>query len=184
LFYKSNLNSIVGPDDDVAFPEGERFKDYELELAVVIGKQGKNIRAKDAMSHVGGYTIFNDFSARMTQLREMPSEFHVGPGISKDFANGLGPCLVTPDAFDPATAAAVVRVNGEERSRGTTGGAYHTIDRVIEYVSNNTMLYPGDVIAMGTIENGAGLELMRPLAIGDTVELEVEGIGALRNRIV
>lgn len=184
LFYKSNLNAIVGHDEDVAFPEGERFKDYELELAVVIGKQGKNINAKRAMQHVAGYTIFNDFSARLTQLKEMPSEFHVGPGVSKDFANGLGPCIVTADCFDPLTAETVVRVNGQVRTTGTTGGAYHSIERVIEYVSNNTTLYPGDVIAMGTVANGSGLEILKPLKIDDVLELEIKGIGILRNKIV
>ena len=184
IFYKSNLNSIVGTDEDVAFPAGERFRDYELELAVCICKQGKNINARDAMDYVGGYTILNDFSARFTQVAEMDKEFHVGPAISKDFANAMGPCMVTPDAFDPDDAAAIARVNGEVRGRSNVGLAYHKIPDVIEYVSNNTTLYPGDVIAMGTVPSGAGLEVGRPLLLGDVVELEIEGIGVLRSRIV
>lgn len=184
MFYKCNVNSVIGTDEDVAYPEGERFKDYELELAVYISKQGKNINARDAMNYVGGYSILNDFSARITQSKDMDKVFHVGPGISKDFANAMGPCIVTPDAFDHNNAVAVVRVNGEERGRSNVGMAYHKIADVIEYVSNNTTLYPGDVIAMGTVPWGAGFEIGRPLLIGDVIELEIEGIGVLRNRIV
>ncbi|MGI9132450.1 MAG: fumarylacetoacetate hydrolase family protein, partial [Rhodoferax sp.] len=114
LYYKVNVNSIMGMDDEVAYPEGERFKDYELELAVVIGQEGRDIHARDAMRHVGGYTIFNDCSARLTQGKEMPNEFHVGPGLGKDFANPMGPCLVTADAFDPDNAVTITRVNGVE----------------------------------------------------------------------
>jgi 2-keto-4-pentenoate hydratase/2-oxohepta-3-ene-1,7-dioic acid hydratase in catechol pathway len=184
IFYKGNVNSVIGGDENVAYPEGERFKDYELELAVYIGKEGKNINAREAMDYVGGYTILNDFSARFTQIREMDKEFHIGPAISKDFANAMGPCMVTPDAFDPDNAVAIVRVNGEERARSNVGLAYHKIPDVIEYISNNTTLYPGDVIAMGTVPWGSGLEIGRPLLLGDLIELEIEGIGVLRNRIV
>lgn len=184
LYYKVNVNSIMGMDDEVAYPEGERFKDYELELAVVIGKEGRDIHARDAMKHVGGYTIFNDCSARLTQGKEMPNEFHVGPGLGKDFANPMGPCLVTADAFDPNNAATVTRVNGVEQSRSNVGAAHHRLEDVIAYISSNTTLYPGDIIAMGTVPMGSGLELLRPLKIGDVVELEIEGIGVLRNKVV
>lgn len=184
MFYKSNVNSVVGTDEEVAFPEGEKFKDYELELAFYINKEGKNINARDAMDYVGGFTILNDFSARFTQVKEMDKEFHVGPGISKDFANAMGPCMVTPDAFCYDNAVAIVRVNGEERGRSNTGLFHHSLGDVIEHISNNTTLYPGDVIAMGTVPWGAGLEVLKPLLIGDIVELEIEGIGVLRNKIV
>lgn len=184
LFYKGNVNAVIGTEEDVAFPEGEAFKDYELELAVYIGKEGRNINARQAMDHVGGYTILNDFSARFIQTREMQTELALGPAIGKDFANAMGPCLVTPDGFDPADALMTVRVNGEERGRGNSGSAYHGIADVIEYISNNTTLYPGDVIGMGTVGFGSGVEIGRPLVIGDVVELEIEGIGVLRNRII
>jgi 2-keto-4-pentenoate hydratase/2-oxohepta-3-ene-1,7-dioic acid hydratase in catechol pathway len=184
LFYKGNVNSVIGTDEDVAYPEGERFRDYELELAVYIGKQGKNINARDAMAYVGGYTILNDFSARMTQVKEMDKDFHLGPAHGKDFANAMGPCMVTPDAFDSNNAVAVARVNGEERARSNVGLAYHKLADVIEYASTNTTLYPGDVIAMGTVPLGSGFEIGRPLLLGDVVELEIAGIGVLRNRVV
>lgn len=184
LFYKGNVNSVIGTGENVAFPEGEKFKDYELELAVYICKEGKNIHARDAMSYVGGYTILNDFSARMTQLKEMDKEFHLGPAIGKDFANAMGPCLVTPDAFNPNDALAVARVNGEVRGKSNVGQSYHKIADVIEYISNNTTLYPGDVIAMGTVPFGSGLEIGKPLRIGDIVDLDIEGIGVLSNTII
>lgn len=184
LFYKGNVNAVIGTDTDVAFPEGEAFKDYELELAVYIDREGRNINAREALDYVGGYTILNDFSARFTQTREMQTELALGPAIGKDFANAMGPCLVTPDEFDPTNALMRVRVNGEERGRGNSGSAYHSIADVIEYISNNTTLYPGDAIGMGTVGFGSGVEIGRPLVIGDVVELEVEGIGVLRNRIV
>lgn len=136
------------------------------------------------MQHVGGYTIYNDCSARLTQGKEMPNEFHVGPGLGKDFANPMGPCLVMADAFDPNDAATVTRVNGVEQSRSNVGAAHHRLEDVIEYISSNTTLHPGDIIAMGTVPMGSGLELLRPLKIGDVVELEVEGIGVLRNKVV
>lgn len=184
-FYKVNVNSIVGPGEDIAFPGGEMFKDYELELAFYICKEGKNISHHNAMDYVGGYTIFNDFSARMIQMNEMaPDSFNVGPGIGKDFANAMGPCMVTPDAFDYTDAKMTVRVNGEVCGGGNHGAAYHKIPDIIEYISNATTLYPGDVIATGTVGTGSGIETGIPLKIDDVVELEIEGIGKLANRII
>ena len=185
LYYKVNVNSIIGPDVDVTYPEGERFKDFELELAIVIGKEGKNINPRDAMSYVGGYTIFNDFSARTTQSMDMGEpQLNLGPGISKDFANALGPCLVTPDAFDWRDAKATVRVNGEVRCEGNHGDIHHSIPDIIEHASNNVTLYPGDIICTGTITGCCGFEHGQPLYVDDVVELEIEGIGVLRNKIV
>lgn len=183
-FYKGNVHTIIGTGVDVAFPEQENFKDYELELAFYICKEGKNISHRDAMDYVGGYTIFNDFSARMMQLREMDPGLNVGPGRSKDFANAMGPCMVTPDAFDYENAKMIVRVNGEVRGQGNHGECYHKIPDIIEYISYNTTLYPGDIIATGTVGTGAGIETGIPLRVDDVVELEIEGIGKLVNKIV
>lgn len=185
LYYKVNVNSIIGTDEDVTFPEGEQFKDYELELAVVIGKEGKNISPRDAMDYVAGYTIFNDFSARSTQMLDMGDpQLNLGPGISKDFANGLGPCLVTADAFDWRNARAIARVNGEIRSEGNHGTIDHDLGDIIEHASNNVTLYPGDIICTGTITNCSGFDIGRPVRVDDVIELEIEGIGVLRHRIV
>ena len=185
VYYKVNVNSIVGPGDEVAFPEGERFKDFELELAVVIGKEGKDINARDAMDYVAGYTIFNDFSARMTQVLDMGDpRLNLGPGVSKDFANGLGPCLVTPDAFDWHKASATVWINGEARFHGNHGEIHHSLPDVIEHASSNVTLYPGDIICTGTITNCSGFENGQPLYVDDVIGLEIEGIGVLENRIV
>ena len=183
-FYKSNVNAIIGTGEAVTFPEGEMFKDYELEMAFYICKEGKNISYRDAMDYVGGYTIFNDFSARMTQMAETTqSSLNVGPGRGKDFANAMGPCMTTPDAFDPENAQMTVRVNGEVRGGGNHGSCHHKIPDIIAYISNNTTLYPGDVIATGTVGTGAAIETGIPLRVGDVVELEIEGIGKLINTI-
>lgn len=184
VYYKVNTNSIIGTGVDIAYPEGEALKDYELELAVIIGKEGKNINAKNAMDYVGGYTIMNDCSARMTQVTENIKGLEMGPMISKDFANVLGPCMVTPDSFNPNDAATVVRVNGEVRARNNVGTAYHKIPDVLEHMSTNTTLYPGDVIAMGTVGCGSGIEIGKVLYIDDVIELEIEGIGKISNKVV
>ena len=184
LYYKGNVDTIVGPDAEVTYPEGEQFKDFELELAVIIGKEGKNINARDAMDHVGGYTIFNDFSARMTMLGDMGDpKANFGPGASKDFANGLGPWMVTPDAFDWQDARGVVRVNGEQRYEGNHAEIYHQLPDIIEALSANITLYPGDVIGTGTFARCCGLEHGQPLYVDDVIELEIENIGVLRNRV-
>lgn len=185
LYYKVNVNSIIGTDEEVTYPEGEQFKDYELELAVVIGKEGKNINARDAMDYVAGYTIFNDFSARTTQVLDMGDpKLNLGPGVSKDFANGLGPCMVTADAFDFRDARAIVRVNGEVRSEGNHGTIDHDFGDVIAHASNNVTLYPGDIICTGTITNCSGFDIGRPVRVDDVIELEIEGIGVLRHKVV
>lgn len=184
-YYKVNVNSIVGTDTNVSYPDGEQYMDYELELAVVIGKQGMNISARDAMDYVGGYTVFNDFSARMTQLKDMGDPTtNVGPGISKDFANAIGPCMTTSDAFNWEDAKTQVRINGKVLAEGNHGEIYHRLPDIIEYVSSNVTLYPGDIIATGTVANCCGLETGEPLHMDDVIELEIEGIGTLRNTVV
>ncbi|MFT5525972.1 MAG: 2-keto-4-pentenoate hydratase/2-oxohepta-3-ene-1,7-dioic acid hydratase in catechol pathway, partial [Pirellulaceae bacterium] len=129
-------------------------------------------------------TIFNDFSARDVQLAEM--EAKLGPAKGKDFdtGNSLGPWLVTPDEIpDPYALDVEVRVNGQSWSRGNTGGIQYTFEEMIEYISKDETLYPGDFIGSGTIPDCCGLELDRWLRDGDVVELEVAGIGCLRNKV-
>lgn len=184
LFYKGNVNSVIGTGVDVAYPEGETFKDYELELAFYICKEGRNISHRDAMDYVGGYTVFNDCSSRMVQLKEMNPALNVGPARGKDFANPMGPCMVTPDAFDYEHAQMTVRVNGQVRGGGNHGECYHKIPEIIEYISSNTTLYPGDAIATGTVGTGSGFEVGMPLRIDDVVEMEIEGIGKLVNKVI
>ena len=185
VYYKGNVMSVIGPDADVQWPPfGERL-DFELELAAVIGKQGVNIKADNAMDHIFGYTIFNDVSARSQQLFEMKGG--LGPTKGKDFDTGniLGPVLVTADEFSPLDGHDMIaRVNDEEWGRGKINEMDHSFAKTIAYISRHETLYPGDIICSGTVPTGCGHEHRRYPAPGDTVEFEVDGIGILRNRFV
>ena len=184
IYYKANRFSVIGPDTDVVWPHYAELLDYELELACIIGKGGVDVRHDDALDHVFGWTIFNDVSARDAQLKEMAGQ--LGPAKGKDFDTGnvLGPWIVTADELgDPQTLMMVARVNGEEWSRGTSAAMHHTFADVIAFVSQSETLHPGEVLGSGTVGTGCGLEHGRFLSPGDVVELEIEKIGVLRNRI-
>jgi fumarylacetoacetate (FAA) hydrolase len=174
VFYFSNPNTIYGPEDEIPYPDGTEELDYELEVAAIIGADGA----------IGGFTVMNDWSARDLQRQEM--KVGLGPAKGKDFATSLGPVVVTPDEFDGSEAVMVGRVNGEERSRGNLADLYHPWARLVEHAGRNTRLCPGDVIGSGTVGTGCILEQGdgRWLLRGDVVELEVEGLGVLRNRVV
>ena len=185
IYYKANRFSVVGPDADVRWPAYAQLLDYELELACIIGTGGVDIARDEALSHVFGYTIFNDVSARDAQMREMAGQ--LGPAKGKDFDTGnvLGPWIVTADEIgDPHDLSMVARVNGEEWSRGTSAAMHHTFADVIAFVSQSETLHPGEVLGSGTVGTGCGLEQGRFLSPGDVVELEIDRIGVLRNRIV
>jgi fumarylacetoacetate (FAA) hydrolase len=173
VFYFSNPNAMYGPEDEIPYPEGTRELDYELEVAAVIGDEGK----------IGGFTVMNDWSARDLQREEM--KVGLGPAKGKDFATSLGPVVVTPDEFDGSEAVMVARVNGEERSRGNLADMHHSWDAIVAHAARNTELWPGDILGSGTVGTGCILELgdERWLQPGDVVELEVEGIGTLRNTV-
>lgn len=186
--YRSNDRSVVGPEAEVRIPKGCRKFDYELEWGVFIAVEGRDIPASRAAEHIGGYTIFNDFSARDIQLAEMRSRLGPAKGKNFDTGNAMGPCLVTPEELpDPYDLVMTARVNGEEWSRGNTGEAYWRFEQLIEHISRDETLYPGDFIGSGTCSGalgmGCGLEQGRFLSPGDVVELEVQGIGVLRNRV-
>jgi fumarylacetoacetate (FAA) hydrolase len=173
VFYFSNPAAIYGPEEAIPRPPDTAELDYELEVAAVIGADGR----------IGGFTVMNDWSARDLQRAEM--KVGLGPAKGKDFATSLGPVLVTPDEFDGSTGAMVARVNGEERSRGNLADLYHSWEAIVAQAAKNTRLRPGDVLGSGTVGTGSILEQGdgRWLQPGDVVELEVEGIGVLRNRI-
>jgi fumarylacetoacetate (FAA) hydrolase len=173
VFYFSNPAAIFGPGADVPYPAGTRELDYELECAAVIGAGGQ----------IGGFTVLNDWSARDLQRHEM--RVGLGPAKGKDFATSLGPVLVTPDEFAGSEGEMTARVNGEERSRGNLSAMYHPWEALVAQAARNTRLRPGDVIGSGTVGSGCILEHGdgRWLERGDVVELEIEGIGVLRNRI-
>jgi fumarylacetoacetate (FAA) hydrolase len=173
VFYFSNPAAIFGPDEEIPYPAGTSELDYELEVAAVIGADGA----------IGGFTVMNDWSARDLQRAEM--RVGLGPSKGKDFATTLGPILVTPDEFDGRSARMVARVNGEERSRGELADMHHSWGAIAAHAARNTRLLPGDVLGSGTVGTGCILEhgdgrWLRP---GDVVELEVEGIGVLRNTV-
>jgi 2-keto-4-pentenoate hydratase/2-oxohepta-3-ene-1,7-dioic acid hydratase in catechol pathway len=188
VYYKSNRFSVVGHGAVVRMPAYTKQFDYELEWGVIIGKGGRDIPLATARDHIAGYTIFNDFSARDIQMKEMKGR--LGPAKGKDFdtGNAIGPWLVTPDDLpDPYNLTMTARVNGEEWSRGTTSDMHWTFEKIISYISQSETLYPGEFIGSGTcsgrLGKGSGMELGRSLKAGDVVELEVEKIGVLRNRI-
>jgi 2-keto-4-pentenoate hydratase/2-oxohepta-3-ene-1,7-dioic acid hydratase in catechol pathway len=177
-FYKTTVEEVYGPDDVIPWPELTDFFDYELELAAVIGRTGRAIAAEDATPFLAGFMLYNDWSARDFQQREM--SVNLGPGLCKDFASSLGPCLVTPDAFDVAGARLTARIDGETWT-DTTSGLRVGFEELIEYTSQVMTLMPGDVLTSGTVAGGSGSEQERWLAPGAVVEVEAEGIGVLRN---
>lgn len=185
IYYKSNRFSVIGHETDVIWPSYSRLMDYELEFGVFIGKGGKNIPRERAREHIFGYTIFNDMSARDAQGWEMAAR--LGPAKGKDFDTGnvIGPWIVTADELtDPYNLAMVARVNGVEWSRGHSGTMRHRFEDFIAHISRDETIHPGEFIGSGTVGNGCGLELGRFLKPNDMIELEVEGIGILRNRLV
>jgi 2-keto-4-pentenoate hydratase/2-oxohepta-3-ene-1,7-dioic acid hydratase in catechol pathway len=193
VFYFSNTNAIFGPGETIPYPSYTQALDYELEVACVIGKTGINIPAEQAGEYIFGYTIFNDWSARDIQRRE--TRVGLGPAKAKDFASSLGPWLVTPDELaDCATDRPGVydlqmkaRVNGELRSQGNWKEVYYSFGEMIERASQDVYLLPGEVIGSGTVGNGCLLELTQGngpwLQSGDQVELEIERLGKLANRV-
>lgn len=184
IYYKANRFAVIGTGEDVLWPSYAEVMDYELEFGFFIGKRGKNIPKERARDHIFGYSIFNDISARDAQMIEMPGG--LGPGKGKDFdaGNVIGPCIVTADEFDPYDCTMIARINGEEWSRGHSGTIHWTFEDLIAHTSRSETLHPGEFFGSGTVGGGCGLELERYLSDGDVIELEVEGIGILRNRII
>ncbi|MBV9368151.1 MAG: fumarylacetoacetate hydrolase family protein [Solirubrobacterales bacterium] len=182
-YYKGMPDTVIGPDDEVPWPSYTDQLDHELELAAVIGRRVRDVRAEDAAGCIFGYTIWNDLSARDVQRREAP--IGLGPGKAKDWdgSNVLGPCLVTADEFDASAARMTVRVNGAVWGESSTAAMHHSFADMIAYASQAQTLHPGEVIGSGTAAGGSGLELDRWLQPGDLVELEVEGVGVLRSTI-
>jgi fumarylacetoacetate (FAA) hydrolase len=207
VFYFSNHNSIKGPGEIVCMSDHLKKLDFELEVAIVICKPGKNIKAEDADEYIGGFMIMNDFSARALQSEEM--KLNLGPAKGKDFATAIGPWLVTPDELEEFKVEPkenhtgnvynlkmTARVNGVQVSEGNLANMEWTFAEIIERASYGVQLFPGDVIGSGTVGTGCFLELNGTgklnnpdyeeqwLKEGDEIELEVEGLGILKNTIV
>ncbi len=181
VYYKGNPTSVVHPGDVVPWPSYTEEFDYELELAAVVGRAGRDIDAADAYEHITGYTIFNDFSARDIQRKERV--VGLGPGKAKDFANGFGPVLVTADDFDPSDAEMRASVNGEQWSAGNSGDMHHTFADLVAHASMDETIHVGDVLGSGTVPTGCGPEVGKWVQPGDTIALEIEGIGVLEHQV-
>jgi len=196
VFYFSNPYAIVGPDDDVAIAPGSAEMDFELEVAAIVGRGGVDIPPDQAETHIAGFCIMNDWSARDIQRREM--KLSMGPVKGKDFATSLGPALVTPDELESARRGRAydltmtASVNGVEYSRASLADIYWSFGEMLAYASRGTRIETGDVIGSGTCGTGCILELSLVhgadaypwLAPGDVVELAVDRLGTLRNRVV
>ncbi|MET7474075.1 fumarylacetoacetate hydrolase family protein [Streptomyces sp. NPDC005648] len=197
-FYFTNPYAIVGPYDTVRMPPGSRVLDFELEVAAVIGREGRDLTPERAREHILGYTILNDWSARDLQSREM--QVRLGPCKGKDTAATLGPYLVTADELEPyrdadgfLRLALTAEVNGEVVGKDLLSNMSWTFEEMTAYASRGTVVRPGDVLGSGTCGNGGclaelwgvrGRQDPPPLRPGDTVTLTVEGIGTVSNTVV
>lgn len=183
VYYQTGHHNLLGTEQDIPWPNFTQKFDYELEIAVIIGKEGCNIPAEKARDYIAGYTVLNDCSARDIQRREM--KVRLGPAKGKHWASALGPWMVTPDEIgNPYSLEMTARVNGEEWSRGNTRDIHWQFEQMIEFLTQDDTIYPGDILGSGTVGTGCGLELDRWVQPGDVMELEIEKIGVLRNRVV
>lgn len=185
LYYKGNRFSIAGTGSEVVWPDYSDLIDYELEIAAIIGRGGKDIGIDDAASHIFGYSVFNDLTARDEQSREMAAP--LGPAKGKDFDGGnvLGPCIVTADEMTEIGGLRMTaKVNGEIWTDAVCEGMAHSFSDMLVYVSRSESIHPGEIFLSGCVGGGSGMEQQRYLARGDRVELEIEGIGKIGNKIV
>jgi 2-keto-4-pentenoate hydratase/2-oxohepta-3-ene-1,7-dioic acid hydratase in catechol pathway len=181
-YYKGTPWTVIAHEAEVPWPPRVEQMDYELELGWVIGRRAHNVTPETARKHLFGVTIFNDFSSR--DFQKLDGGIGMGPMKCKDFSYGIGPWITTLDEFPHLDRIRMaVRVNGETRGEGDTSEMLWTVEELISWVSLNDYAQPGDVIGSGTMGDGCGFEQGRFLSPGDVVELEVEGIGVLRNRL-
>ncbi|OGR87630.1 MAG: hypothetical protein A3J74_08935 [Elusimicrobia bacterium RIFCSPHIGHO2_02_FULL_57_9] len=180
VYYKGNHREIYGPNETVPWPSYTRKLDFELEIACIVGKKGRDLSPEQAGDYIAGYSILNDFSARDIQKNEMICR--MGPAKGKDFATGLGPYLLTCDELRAADNLAMsVYVNGAQWSSGNSKDRYWSFPVMLSHVSQEETVYPGDILGSGTYYKGCGLDLDRWIKPGDVIELEVEKLGRLRH---
>jgi len=183
VYYKGNHREILGPDEPLRWPSWTEKLDFELELACVIGRRARGLSEAGAAAAIFGYTIMNDWSARDVQRAEMA--MRLGPAKSKDFATSLGPCIVTADEFDPSHGVRMrAKINGDVWFETANATMHWTFAQMIAYVGQGEDVWPGDVYGSGTAFGGCGLDQDRWIARGDTVELEIDGIGTLRTPVI
>lgn len=204
IFYFTNHTSVQGPGNIMCMPDHFHRLDFELEVAIVVGKQGLNIKAKDADNYIAGFMIYNDMSARRMQMEEM--KLNLGPAKGKDFANAFGPWLVTKDELEPFKTSSKPGhtginynlgmkcwVNGKQVSEGNVADMDWTFAEILERCAYGTQINVGDVIGSGTVGTGCFLELNGTAKLkdanavpqwlqeGDVVEMEIQGLGKLKN---
>jgi 2-keto-4-pentenoate hydratase/2-oxohepta-3-ene-1,7-dioic acid hydratase in catechol pathway len=185
IYYITNRFTVVGTGTTVHWPRYSDVMDYELEVAIVTRRTRANIPRSEAAAHIFGYTIFNDFSARDRQAVEMQGRLGPAKGKSFDGSNVLGPWIVTADEIgDPQTLEVEVRVNGETRATGDTLEMLFPFDEILAYASQDETIHAGEVFGSGTVGNCCGLEIGRFLESGDTIELSVDRIGVLKNKVL
>ncbi len=208
IFYFTNHNAIYGEGDVLVEDDHMHKLDFELEAAIIVGKRGKNISAKDADKYIAGYTIMNDLSARVLQMEEM--KLNLGPAKGKDFATVIGPWMVTPDELEQYKVETEFGNkynlqmkafhNSKQVSEGNMKDMNWTFAEILERASYGTEIYPGDVIGSGTVGTGCYLELNGTWALeakakgeehtpiwlqnGDTIDMTIDGLGKLSNKIV
>jgi 2-keto-4-pentenoate hydratase/2-oxohepta-3-ene-1,7-dioic acid hydratase in catechol pathway len=182
ISYFGNHRSFIGPDDEVPWPHYTRRLDYELELGIVIGRSGTGLTPDQAIDHVIGLTILNDISARDIQVQEMTGG--LGPSKGKHFACGAGPYLVTLDSLPWRDGLRMqARVNGETLCNASSDEMIWSIEEIVAWASQGESLVPGWLLGSGTCNGGSTVEIGRELSPGDVIELEIEGLGVLRNRL-
>lgn len=182
-YYKGATAGFIGPDEVILWPSYSNKLDYELELAIIIGRGGKNIDVLDAPSHIFGFTILNDISARDIQKKEM--SIRLGPAKGKDFCSVIGPVITTFDEFNfrEPNLKMTAKVNGQEWSNGQSGDAKYSFAEMITHASKDEWICPGDLFGSGTVGTGCGLELDKWIQPNDVIELEIESIGILKNKV-
>ena len=181
LIFSKNVTALIGPEDEIRLPRISEQVDYEAELAIVIGREATSVRAEDAFEHIAGYTIMNDVTARDLQSRER--QWARAKGL--DTFGPCGPWLVTTDEIvDPHSLGIELKVNGELRQKSNTSDLIFRIPQVIEFISQDLTLRPGDIISTGT-PSGVGVYMQPPvfLKANDLIEIQIDQIGELRNRV-
>lgn len=183
VYYKGSTANFIGPNDEIPWPSFTDKLDYELELAAVLAQDAYNIKENEVYKKILGFTILNDVSARDIQRQEM--KVRLGPSKGKDFCSVIGPIITTIDEFnftDPKLLM-TAKVNGVEWSRGNSGDSHYSFAQMIAFAGKDEWLVAGDLMGSGTVGTGCGLELDKWLKAGDELELEIEKIGKLKNKI-
>lgn len=184
VYYKGNTFSFFGPKDPIIWPDYTKILDYELELGCILSRDGKDIKEQHANDYIFGFTILNDVSARDIQKKEMA--VRLGPSKGKDFCSIIGPVITTYDEFDfkEPNLKMTAKINGDLWSEGYSGDSHFSFEQMISFASRGEFVRAGDLMGSGTVGTGCGLELDKWIKPNDIVELEIERIGKLTNKVI